>query len=236
VDVHGVPVDCLSMDEVVGKIRTYLSEDKPRFLATADTSGVVIAQEDPGLMAAYHQASIVTPDSLGVTWALRRRGIRQERVTGVDLVERLFFLSAETGARIFILGSGPGVADEAARKLCTRIPGAVVAGTRDGYFKPQEEETVIAEVARAKPDILFVSMGIPRQEKLILAHHAVIGAKVSVGVGGSFDVYSGRVKRAPSLVQKMKLEWLWRILSDPKKAKKAGTLPKFALMELMDRP
>jgi N-acetylglucosaminyldiphosphoundecaprenol N-acetyl-beta-D-mannosaminyltransferase len=144
-------------------------------------------------------------------------------------------LSAEHGYRLFFLGAAPGVAEEAAVNLRTKFPGAQIVGTRDGYFAPDQEPEVLAQIQAAAPDVLLVAFGIPKQEKWITQHRAALGVPVSVGIGGSFDVYSGRVKRAPVWMQNASLEWLYRLWSNPKKIGKVMTLPKFALLALRQR-
>lgn len=226
--ILGIPVDVLGFAETLGKLETFLAGEKPRIVATADASGLVIAQTDPDFRQILLSADLVTPDSIGVIWAGRRRGIRFEgRVSGVDLVDRLCQLSSEKGYRIFFLGADPGVAEMAAEKMKLRHPGCHIVGTRHGYFPAADDDLVAAEVAEAKPDILFVAMGIPRQEKFIVKTMPVIRAKVAMGVGGSFDVFSGQVRRAPVWVQRLNLEWLWRTLANPKKIAKAKHLPSF---------
>lgn len=232
VDIHGVLVDCVSMDEAIAEIEAMIASGEPHFVATADTAGIAQAQGDPDLMGIYKRADLVTPDSFGVVWAIGRRGIKLDRVTGVELVARICQLSADKGCSIFILGAEPGVAELAADKLRLAHPGCNIVGTRHGYFPASDDEVVAEEVARMNPDVLFVAMGIPRQEKFILATQHIIKARVAMGVGGSFDVYSGKARRAPRWVQALRLEWLWRTLLNPKKFSKAVNLPKFVMREL----
>lgn len=235
VDVLGVQVDCLNLDETDQRIEEMVASGLPHFVATADTSGIAQAQNDPELMSLYAQADLVTPDSMGVVWALRRRGVRQARITGVDLVSRMLELGSRRGWTFFFLGSAPGVAALAKQKAEERLPSVKILGARDGYFKPDDDESVAREIAKLNPDFLFVAMGIPRQEKFILKTKEIIRARVAIGVGGTLDVLSGTVKRAPLFIQKLKLEWLWRTLSNPKKLGKAMNLPRFVLAELRSR-
>ncbi len=234
-EVLGVPVSTLSMDETIDVLSILLEDGGNHLVATADASGIVIAQSDPELKEIYAHASWVTADSHGVIWALQRKGIAAERVSGVDVAERLFALSAEKGYRIFLLGAAPGVAEEAAERICLRHPGCNIVGTRNGFFPAADDAIVAEEVARHKPDILLVAMGIPRQEKFIRTTMPIIRPRLAMGVGGTLDVASGRVKRAPKIVQKLKLEWLWRTLANPRKFAKAKTLPQFALMVLRSK-
>jgi N-acetylglucosaminyldiphosphoundecaprenol N-acetyl-beta-D-mannosaminyltransferase len=204
-------------------------------VVTADAAGIVQAQQDPQFMEILRSADLVTPDSAGVLWAAKKKGhpIR-ERVSGVDLTDELCAMSADKGWRIFLLGSQPGVAELAAEKLRLRHPGCNIVGARHGYFPSESDEVVAQEIAELKPDILLVAMGIPRQEKFIMKTQEVIRAPVAMGVGGSLDVFSGRAKRAPRLFQKLKLEWLWRLILNPSKISKAKFLPKFVALVLRE--
>jgi N-acetylglucosaminyldiphosphoundecaprenol N-acetyl-beta-D-mannosaminyltransferase len=236
VTILGAPVDRVTMDAALALIVEFVKSGKPHIVVTADASGLAQAQSDPEHLEIIRNADLVTPDSVGVMWAAKRAGHPiPERVSGVDLVDRVCALSADKGYRVYFLGAAPGVAEQAAEKLRLRHPGCNIVGARHGYFPPDSDTVVAQEVAEAKPDILFVAMGIPRQEKFIKATQAIIGAKVAMGVGGSFDVFSGRAKRAPIVIQKLKLEWLWRLLANPKKIAKVKNLPRFVRMVLGDR-
>ena len=218
------------------RIGEFVAAGKTHLIVTADSSGIVHAQTDPELAELYETADLVTPDSAGVVWAMRRAGSPvPARVSGVDIVDRVCAVSADRGWRIYFLGAAPGIAEEAAERMRLRHPGCNIVGARHGYFPTESDDVVAAEVAEAKPDILFVAMGIPRQEKFIRATQDVIGAKVAMGVGGTFDVFSGKVRRAPVFLQKMKMEWLWRLAQNPKKIGKVMLLPKFVSLILRER-
>ncbi len=224
------------MEGAVECIQEFLKHDWPRMIITADSSGVVQAQSDPEHFKLFQEADLVTPDSIGIVWAAKREGKPvPERVSGVDLVDRICALSADHGYRIFLLGAAPGVAELAAEKLRLKHPGCRIVGTRHGYFPADSDDLVAHEIAETKPDVLFVAMGIPRQEKFINATKNIIRARVAMGVGGSFDVFSGKAKRAPELVQRLRLEWLWRLILNPKKISKARALPVFAWKVLWSR-
>ena len=228
VQILDIPVDVVTMDEALEKVKSFIASDGSHMVVTADASGIVIAQSDPAYREIVQNADLVTPDSVGVLWAAKRYGqMLPERVSGVDLVDRICALSADKGYRLYFLGAAPGVAEIAAEKLRLKYPGCNIVGSRHGHFPADSDEIVAMEIAAFKPDVLFVAMGIPRQEKFITATRPIIRAKVAMGVGGSFDVFSGKAKRAPRLIQKMKLEWLWRLILNPKKISKAKTLPKF---------
>ncbi|MBS1714665.1 MAG: WecB/TagA/CpsF family glycosyltransferase [Armatimonadetes bacterium] len=231
----GARVSTLDMAGTLAAVEEMVAEGGPHMLVTADASGFVIARSDLELAAIYAGASLVTPDSQGVVWALNRKGAGvKARVSGVDLVAEICRMSANTGLRLFFLGAEPGVAETAAERLRLMFPGCHIVGTRHGYFPPDDDLIVAEEVARSKPDVLFVAMGIPRQEKFIAKTMEIVRAKLAMGVGGSLDVFSGRAKRAPKLVQALKSEWLWRLMLNPSKFSKVKTLPKFVRLVLRE--
>ena len=235
VKILGVEVDNLTVDGCLDRIAEFIAGDTPRLVVTADASGIVQAQRDPELMEIYRVADLVTGDSVGVLWAAKRKGTPlSEKVSGVDLVKHICERSSQEGWRIYFLGAAPGVAELAAERLRLTIPGCNIVGTRNGFFPADSDELVAQEIAELHPDVLFVAMGIPRQEKFIRATAHIIGAKVGMGVGGSFDVFSGNVKRAPKVVQAIRLEWLWRLLQNPKKISKVKLLPQFVKLVLRE--
>ena len=236
VRILGMPVDAITMDECMERLAEFVRSGKPHLVVTADSSGIVQAQTDPALAELYESADLVTPDSSGVVWAMRRAGRPvPARVSGVDIVDHACKVSSDTGWRIFFLGAAPGVAELAAERMRLRHPGCNIVGARHGYFPPESDGVVASEIAESRPDLLFVAMGIPRQEKFIRATEAVVGAKVAMGVGGTFDVFSGKVRRAPKPLQRLRLEWAWRLAQNPKKIGKVMLLPRFVGMVLRER-
>lgn len=227
--ILGVRVDRVSMDDAVEACRRMLAGSGTALVVTGDAAGIVNALNDPLHRQIIEEAELVTPDSIGVVWAAKRYGQPvPERVSGVDLADRLCALSAEEGHRIFLLGAAPGVAETAAERLRLKYPGCNIVGTRHGYFPPESDAVVAAEIGELKPDILMAAMGIPRQEKFLYLTRELHRAKLAIGVGGTLDVFAGVAKRAPKMVQKLHLEWLWRTLLNPKKIAKAKALPVFA--------
>lgn len=221
------------MGETIQILEGFIASGSPHLVITADASGIVQAQTDAYFRGLFAKADLITPDSAGVLWAARRFGTPlKERVSGVDIVQEMCRASSYKGHRLYFLGAAPGVAELAAEKLRLKFPGCNIVGARHGYFPPESDTVVAQEIAELKPDVLFVAMGIPRQEKFIEATSAIIGAKVAMGVGGSFDVFSGKVRRAPRLFQRMHLEWLWRLGQNPKKIGKVMLLPRFVLLVL----
>lgn len=228
VTILRVGIDLVTMQSALRIIEKFIVDRKPKMVITADASGIVLAQSDREWQEILERADLVTPDSAGVVWASRKLGNPlEERVSGVDLVDQICRLGDQKQYRIFFLGGENKVAYDAAKKLNEKYPGFVIVGAEHGYFEQSDEAKIVENIRNAKPDILFVGMGIPIQEKFIYRNLYELNVPVSMGVGGSFDVLSGRVKRAPRWFQKLRLEWFWRLLQNPKKWKKVLTLPKF---------
>lgn len=231
--ILGVRVHVVDKEAALDCIEDFIRSGQPHMVVTADSSAVVLAQDDEELRRIINSADLVTPDSIGILWAARRFGTPlPERVSGVDIVEFLCEKAACSGYRIYLLGAAPGVADVAADRLRERFPGLHIAGTHHGYLTPEESESVAVRVKEANPDILFVAMGIPLQEKWIRRHLEQIGVPVAMGVGGTFDVLAGRTRRAPKWMQQCGLEWLYRLARNPRKIRKCATLPVFAYLTL----
>ncbi|MEG6523104.1 WecB/TagA/CpsF family glycosyltransferase [Desulfotomaculum sp. 1211_IL3151] len=231
----GAPVDALNMKETVNQIEGFLQRDgKSHFIITLNPEYLYRAQYNEELMKLVHEADLVTPDGTGIVWAAKMAGMPvPERVTGIDLMLSLIPKAAKAGWRVFLLGAAPGVAEEAAANLKKQYPSLIIAGTHDGYFKPHEEDSVVKEIAAAKPQLLFVALGMPRQEQWIHKHKNKMGVPVVMGVGGSFDVIAGKVERVAPWLQKMNLEWLGRLMKEPQRWKRQLVLPKFAWLVIM---
>ena len=152
----------------------------------------------------------------------------RERVAGVDLVDRLSAAAAQRGLRVFLLGAQPGVAEATAAILTARYPGLVIAGVYAGSPRPEDEDTIVALIAQARPQILFVAYGAPKQDLWIGTHGAALGVPVMMGVGGSFDFIAGVQKRAPRWVQRVNLEWFYRLVTQPWRWRRQLALPRFA--------
>lgn len=217
ISLLGVKVHNLDMATTLAAIRGFIASGKPHIIVTADASGIARAQTDEDFRNLINEADLVTPDGVGVIWGAAKLGTPLiERVSGVEIAEQMCRLSAEDGFSIYFLGAAPGVAALAAEKMSQKYPGLKIAATHNGYFDPSEDAAVAAEVKASGAQALLVAMGIPRQEKFIRDNMDKLGVSVAMGVGGSFDVFSGKVKRAPKLIQKCGIEWLYRFLQDPK--------------------
>lgn len=228
IDLLGMRVSRVDRAQTRELLQAFIRSGMPHHIVTADASMVAIAAEDPELLAIINRAALVTPDGTGIIWAAKKLGTPLiERVSGVELSEQLCADSAEGGYGLFFFGAAPGVAEEAAERMRQKY-GANIVGTRHGFLAgPEDEEALLQELREKRPAVLLVAMGIPRQEKWIARHQEAVGIPVCIGVGGTLDVFSGRVQRAPIWVQRIAMEWLYRLIQNPSKLSKVAMLPKF---------
>lgn len=175
---------------------------------------VIATRRDPALREIVESCSIANADGQSIVWASRLFGQRlPERVTGIDFMLRMWRVAADKGYRVYLLGAKPGTVESAARVAAAQ--NVHVVGARSGYWTPEEEDEVVAEVAEARPDLLFVGLPTPRKEEFLHRHLKSLGVPLAVGVGGSFDVVAGEVTRAPRWMQRYGLEWLHRMRQEP---------------------
>jgi len=233
----GVKIHRVDMAATLDLIRAYIASRKPHIIVTVDAAGVVRAQTDDEFRNLVNSADLVTPDGAGVLWAARKLGTPLiERVSGVEIARELCRMAAEDGFSVYFLGAAPGVAELAAANLATQYPGLQIAGTHDGYFDSSRDREIAGLVADSGAKALLVAMGVPRQEKFIRANMEQLGVCVAMGVGGSFDVFSGKVKRAPEWWQRHGMEWLYRLMMDPRnKIAKVWSLRRFVALVLKAR-
>ncbi|MBQ7241356.1 MAG: WecB/TagA/CpsF family glycosyltransferase [Firmicutes bacterium] len=229
--ILGVPFDVLTMTEAVLKVMEMMKGDKQRIICTPNPEIVVEAQSDKELMGILNQADMVVMDGTGITWAYKKlTGEKAPRIAGYDLVQEVFSAMSKTDYTAYFFGGKPGIAKKAAINMRKKYPGLKIVGFHDGYFTSAEEMKLILELKRLSPDFLLVGLGAPKQEKWIYNNIRLTGAKIGIGVGGCFDVMSGEVKRAPETMQKMKLEWFYRLIKQPTRAGRMMRLPKFVSM------
>ncbi len=235
VDMFGVRLTRIGMEGALARVDEFVAERSPHMVVTSDSPSIVRTRDDPEYQEIVREADMVTADGRGVVWMARVLGLPMtERVSGVDLVERICERAAERKYRVYLLGARPGVAEEVARALESRYAGLQVAGVHHGYFAPDEEPSVVRGIAEAKPDILFVAFGAPKQEKWIRRHLAELQAPVAIGVGGSFDVIAGRAPRAPQWMQRMGLEWVYRVIREPSRLPRALAVPRLMWITLRE--
>ena len=214
--IAGIPIANFSEDETVARIDELISLGGPHYGAVVNAAKLVAAERDPELKRALVDADFVTADGMSVVWAARLLGrpLRQ-RVTGIDLFERLLAHAEEHGFSIYFLGAREDSVRGAVESSKRRHPSLTIAGYHDGYFEQSENGLVCDEIMRSCADLLFVAMGSPRQELWIASNILATGVRFALGVGGSFDHLSGKVRRAPGWMQKSGLEWLHRFMQEP---------------------
>ena len=230
VNILGVDVDAVTMAEAVDVVRRAMDTRAGVMVATANAEMLMRATHDEELRHILNASALVVPDGAGTVWAARHLGhAMPERVAGYDLAQELLRCAPAEGRRIYFFGSAPGVAEKAKAKAEQLYPGIEIVGVRNGFFSPADNAAIIAEIRAARPDLLLVALGVPKQEKWIAAHLAELDVPVAIGVGGTLDVMAGVMKRAPYWMQRAKLEWLFRGLMQPKRAGRLLALPKFVL-------
>ena len=230
VNILGVDVDAVTMVEAVDVVRRAMDTRAGVMVATANAEMLMRATHDEELRRILNASALVVPDGAGTVWAARHLGhAMPERVAGYDLAQELLRCAPAEGRRVYFFGSAPGVAEKAKAKAEQLYPGIEIVGVRNGFFSPADNAAIIAEIRAARPDLLLVALGVPKQEKWIAAHLAALDVPVAIGVGGTLDVMAGVMKRAPYWMQRAKLEWLFRGLMQPKRAGRLLALPKFVL-------
>lgn len=249
-----IPIDRLNFDEAVKKIGYLVEFGGQHQVATVNPEFIMHSLKNTDFKEALLNSALNTPDGIGMLWAARYLKLKSknrfknafwlfaslsailfnrkwlstelpERVSGVDLVWAISQKAEEKDWSIFLLGGRDGVAEKTAERLKKYLPNLKIVGIYEG--SPEDPE-VVKKVSEAKPDVLFVAFGSPKQECFIHENLKVLNSNVVVGVGGSFDFISGKIKRAPEKIQKLGLEWLWRFAKEPKRAKRIfNAFPKF---------
>jgi N-acetylglucosaminyldiphosphoundecaprenol N-acetyl-beta-D-mannosaminyltransferase len=218
VNLFGVHVDALTMDETVARIADLVAEGDPVQHCVINANKVALMADDPVLARIVGSCAVVNADGQAVVWAARLLGRPlPERVTGVDLFLRLVALAEERGYSVYFLGATREVVEEAARRVCRRHPRLDIVGTHGGFFAETEEAALCAEIAGLRPQLLFVGMPSPRKEYWLAANLERLGVTVALGVGGSFDVIAGLTRRAPLWMQRAGLEWFYRFAQEPRR-------------------
>ncbi len=219
VDILGLPMDLVSYDESVERVVAWIRGDRrPRILLTVNSSLLVMKANDREYADACDNVDLAVPDGVPVVWLSKLLGTPlKERIAGVDLMYSLLERGNREKLRVYFLGATEEVVQNLKSLCAERFPDLVIAGARNGYFDQAQEQAVCEEVRDANADILFIGMPSPRKELFSDRHQSLMAVPVVIGVGGSFDVITGKVKRAPKLMQNTGLEWLWRLMMEPRK-------------------
>lgn len=228
IDVLDVLFDNTTMDTAVEAAMTLMEEHRAKYAVTPNPEIVWLCRKDDELKIAVENAAMVLPDGIGVIYGAKILGTPLNgKVSGADFAEKLMGQMEGTGKTVFLLGSKPGVAEKAAENLKGRYPALRICGTADGYFK--DDASVIEKVNAVSPDLLLVCLGAPKQEKWMYKNASQLDVGLMAGLGGTLDVIAGTVKRAPEAWQRFNLEWLYRLIKQPKRFFRMMKLPAFLL-------
>ncbi len=231
--VLGLPIHL--MDDYQGWLRSRLQQGIGTHVVTLNAEMTMQAEANAALAKIIHQAELVIPDGAGVVLYLRLQGKQIQRYPGIELAESLLHSGAEGSWSVFFFGGAPGVAETAAAIWQQQVPGLSIAGTQHGYISPTEAEEFRQTLIQLKPQLIFVGLGVPRQELWIAQHRFLCPQATWIGVGGSFDVWAGVKSRAPAWLADNHLEWLYRLYQEPWRWRRMLALPKFARKALVDR-
>ena len=218
VQLMGCAVDNLTMEETLQTVEGFIASGQPHQHVVVNVDKLVKAQHDPELRRIINDCALINADGMPVVWASRWLGRPlKARVAGVDLFDALMMRAADKGWRVYLLGARREVVDEVQSRYASRLPQLQFAGWRDGYWTAEQEPQVVADIAAARTDLLFVAISSPKKEQFLGTWQARMRVPFAMGVGGSFDVAAGRVRRAPRWMQRSGLEWFYRFLQEPRR-------------------
>jgi N-acetylglucosaminyldiphosphoundecaprenol N-acetyl-beta-D-mannosaminyltransferase len=217
-DLFGVPVAALTMDEALSLVEEAIASRRRLQIGVVNAAKLVVIRRNEELRRDVLSSDLILADGAAVVWASRILGRPlPERVAGIDLMHGMLALGSARGFRVYCLGAKPEVLDRAIRRIASEYPGVTIAGSHHGYFPREGEQAVFDDIARAKPDILLIGITSPAKERFLARWSPRLDVPVSHGVGGSFDVLGGVVSRAPLLWQRLGLEWLYRVVQEPRR-------------------
>ncbi|MCI8551932.1 MAG: WecB/TagA/CpsF family glycosyltransferase [Lawsonibacter sp.] len=223
-EILGIAFDDLTREEAAQAGARLLEEDRFHYVVTPNPEFILAAEKDEEFRDVLNRADLVLPDGIGVVYSAKIQGTPLKgRVPGVEFAADMLDCLNQRGGRLYLLGAKPGVAEEAGRRILEERPNIELCGTQDGYFK--DEEAALLKVSAARPDLLFVCLGAPKQEKWMARWGKHTGARMAIGLGGALDVFAGRVERAPEGWRKLGLEWAYRLKKEPQRAGRMAKLP-----------
>lgn len=218
IEMMGCLIDNLSMEETLQTIEGFIASGLPHQHVVVNVDKLVKASKDDQLRRIINECALINADGMPVVWASRLLGKPlKERVAGVDLFEALIVRAAEKGWRVFFLGAQEDVVLSVKDMYARQYPKLAIAGYRNGYWETDEEDSVVEQIAQAKADLLFVAISSPKKEQFLAKYQARVQVPFAMGVGGTFDVVTGKVKRAPMWMQSAGLEWFYRFLQEPRR-------------------
>ncbi|MCX7771935.1 MAG: WecB/TagA/CpsF family glycosyltransferase [Clostridia bacterium] len=231
IDIHGVMIDNVTMDEALERVIQMLGEPRPHAIYTPNAEIIMQSTRDAELKDILNAADLVVPDGAGVILASKILNRRlKQKVSGVDLTKRIFMNTDKRATSFFIFGGKPGVAEMASVNILSEFPRANIVGFRNGYFKEEDIPEIIKQINASRAEIVLVALGAPKQEKWIHQHAGELNCKVLMGVGGSIDIFAGTAPMAPEFMRKSGFEWLYRLIKQPSRYKRMMDLPRFMML------
>ena len=238
IKIFGVEIDNLTLDEVGEKTKKLVDTSNKRcnLIVAPNVEFIMQAQKDKEFFDILKSANLATPDSVGVIMAGKKQGKQfKERIPGQSYLRKVFEVGEKEDWTFYLLGGEGDVPVKAKENLEKLYPKAKIVGCHEGFFIEDSEESVIEEINSLKPNVLFVAMGAPIQEKWIYENRNKLKVDIAAGQGGTFDYEAGTVKRAPLWMQKCGIEWLWRLIKEPKRIKRMVVLPIFFFKVLFSK-
>ena len=234
IDVMGLKFDSMTMDEALSRAEALLRGEKAAYVVTPNAEIAYEALHDVQLREMLNGADLMLPDGAGVVLAskLLRTPVKQ-KVAGVDFAAGLLGVLERNGQSLYLLGGKPGIGELAAQKMLEAHPQLRIAGIADGYF--QDEAPVVAKINASGADALFVCLGAPKQERFMVQHRQELHVHLMAGLGGSLDAFAGTVQRAPTWMIRLNLEWLYRLIREPKRFRRMLRLPKYLWAVMLKR-
>jgi N-acetylglucosaminyldiphosphoundecaprenol N-acetyl-beta-D-mannosaminyltransferase len=218
IEMMGCHIDNLTMEETLQRIDGFIKTGLPHQHVVVNVDKLVKANRDEELRSIINGCALINADGMPVVWASRLLGKGlKERVAGIDLFEALMERASETGWRVFLLGAKEEVVSEVNKLYSLKYPSLTIAGYRNGYWRQEQEAGVVEQIKSARPDLLFVAISSPKKEQFLGHYQAELKVPFAMGVGGTFDVAIGKVKRAPRWMQKSGLEWFYRFMQEPRR-------------------
>lgn len=226
IDIMGLQFDNITMEEALDAAKVLLQGEHAARVVTPNAEIAYEALHDENTRTLLNSAELMLPDGAGVVLASKiLKTPLKQKVAGVDFADGLLGVLETTGQSLYLLGSKPGIGELAAQKMMQKHPKLRIAGIADGYF--QDEAPVIDKINASGADVLFVCLGAPKQEQFMARHQKVLHVKLMAGLGGTLDSFAGTVKRAPKWMIRLNLEWLYRLIKEPKRFKRMLRLPKY---------
>ena len=232
VKILGVSIDNVTLEECGLYTKKLIEESNKscKIVVAPNTEFIMLAQKDKEFFDILKQASFATPDSVGVMIGGKLQNKKfKERIPGQSYFRKVLEVGEKEGWTFYFLGGEEGIALKAKERVMKDFPNVKIIGCHEGFFESDTEDEVIKEINDLKPNVLFVAMGAPIQEKWIAQNKEKLKVDIATGQGGTFDYEAGKVRRAPKMFQKMGIEWLWRLIKEPKRIVRMMALPKYLI-------